>query len=235
MELFDRILKIYQWTPKSKRILDVGCDRGNVTRFFTNKAREVYGLDNNKEAIAYGNKHYKNVKLVVAHGERIPFKSNFFDTVVMGDVLEHVENERKTISEVYRVMENDGTLLLSVPHKGLFRFIDVFNMKFYFPSLYKLWKGKNYNPKVYQIQPWHRHYSLDDLKKLFINKFEIEKVHRGGLILYPLCWLFGDLTKDMFGEKLGWFRKILVWIGHIEYNIPFGPFGYSILVIAKKK
>ncbi len=233
--LFDRIAKIYAWTPKSNKLLDVGCDRGDVTKEFVRKAKDVYGLDSNAEAIAYGKKHYKGIRLSVAKGEKIPFKSNVFDTVVMGDVLEHVINEKKTIQEVHRVMKDNGTLVLSVPHKGLFRFIDTFNMKFYFPKLYKWWKGKNYTPNNYIVQPWHRHYSLSDLKRLFGKNFEVIRVHRGGLLAYPLCWLFGDMTKDMFGSKMHWFRMLLVWIGHIDYNIPFGPFGYSILVIAKKK
>lgn len=235
MELFDRLSKIYNWTPKSKCLLDVGCDRGNITKEFLKKTQQVYGVDNNADAISYGKKHYKGIKLVVAKGERLPFSAKKFDTVVMGDVLEHVSDEKKTISEVHRVMEDNGTLVLSVPHKGLFRFIDTFNMKFYFPKLYKWWKGKNYNPDVYKIQPWHRHYSLNDLKRLFGNKFKIIKVHRGGFLIYPLCWLVGDLSIDAFGNKAKGFRLFLAWLGHIEYIIPFGHLGYSIIVVAKKK
>ena len=235
MRLFDRIHKIYAWTPAGKRLLDVGCDRGFVTQGFAQKAKEVYGIDNNKEAIAYGKKHHTGVTLIHAPGERIPFKNEYFDIVVMGDVLEHVEDEKKTLNEVYRVMKKDGTLLISVPHKGLFRWIDTFNMKFYFPRLYRWWKGKKYDLSVYTIQPWHRHYSLHDLKKLFGNKFEVVKVHRGGLLVYPLCWLCGDITKDLFGNKIPVVGKILTWLGHIDYTIPFGPFGYSILVRAKRR
>jgi len=235
MDLLDRLLKIYEWTPKSKKLLDVGCDQGAVTRYFKKKAKIVYGVDNNPGAIKEGKKKFKNIKLVLAHGEKLPFKANQFDTVIMGDVLEHVNNEKKTLSEVHRVMKKNGTLLLSVPHKGLFRFIDVFNLKFYFPKLYKMWKGKNYNKNVYKIQPWHRHYSLNDLKKLFGKNFEVTKVHRGGLLIHPLSWLLGDLSGDLFGNKANWFRKTLAWFGHIEYQIPFGIFGYSIIVKVKRK
>ena len=233
MMLFDRLQKIYAWTPRCNRLLDVGCDRAALTNEFTRKAKHVYGIDNNSEAIAQG-KRYKKINLFVAKGEKIPFKNEFFDVVVMGDVLEHVIDEQKTLNEVYRVMKKGGTLVVSVPHKGLFRCIDTFNMKFYFPKLYRWWKGRSYNPRIYQIQPWHRHYSLHDLSKLFGDQFEITRVHKGGFLLYPLCWLFADLSKDLLGERLGWLRKISVWIGHVEYNTPFGVFGYSILTVAKK-
>ena len=235
MGLLDRTKKIYDWVPESKKILDLGCSTGDLTAFFLNKSKEVYGVDIDKILIAKAKKKYDKIHFYCAKGEKIPFKNNFFDIVVMGDVLEHVSDEKKTLEEVYRVLNPNGALILSVPHKGLFRFIDSFNMKFYFPKLYKLWKGKNYNPNVYQIQPWHRHYSLNDLKNLFGKKFKIKKMHRGGFIIFPLAWLLGDMISDCFGNKLKFLRSVISYLSHIEYNIPFGPFGYSIIVYAKKR
>ena len=231
--VYDRIRKLIEWTPKSKKLLDIGCDRGDITARFKSKAKEVYGVDNNPQAIAHAKKTHKGVKFVLAKGEKIPFANNYFDTIIMGDVLEHVENERKTLNEVYRVLKPGGTLVLCVPHKGLFGFVDSFNLKFYFPNLYKLWKGKNYNPKVYKIQPWHRHYSIEDLKRLFGKRFTVERVHRGGLILTPVIWITEDVMTDR-NIKSKTLNKILNNVRHVEYQMPFGRFGYHIILRAKK-
>jgi len=232
-KVYDRIRKLIGWTPRCKRLLDLGCDRGDVTARFKTKAKEVYGVDNNAEAIAFAKKTHKGVNFVLAKGERLPFKNDFFDVVVMGDVLEHVENERKALDEAYRVLRTGGTLVLSVPHKGLFGFIDSFNMKFYFPRLYKLWKGRNYNPDAYRIQPWHRHYSIEDLQKLFGKRFIIERAHRGGLILTPLIWITEDAMKDR-RIKIPAVNKTLNLLRHAEYQLPFGPIGYHVILRAKK-
>lgn len=227
--VYDRIKKIIDWTPTSGRLLDLGCDRGDITARYTDKAKEVHGVDNNADAIAYAKKYYPGVTFALAQGERLPYKDNYFDTVVMGDVLEHVENEEQTITEAHRVLKPGGTLVLSVPHKGLFGFIDSFNMKFYFPRLYKWWKGKNYNQKVYEIQPWHRHYSLAGLKKLFGSRFTVTRVHRGGLIAYPLVWLW----EDLFPNQPQLLRKPLNLLRHAEYQVNFWKLGYGIVVLAR--
>jgi ubiquinone/menaquinone biosynthesis C-methylase UbiE len=226
----DRIRKLIQWTPRCRRLLDLGCDSGDVTARLVDKAEETYGVDNNPEAIAAAKRKHKGVKFVLAKGERLPFKDDFFDAVVMGEVLEHVEDERKTLNEVYRVLKPGGTLILSVPHKGLFGFIDSFNLKFHFPRLYRLWKGKNYSPEIYKIQPWHRHYSLRDLTRLFGKRFAIRKTHRGGLIAYPLLWV----AEDMFHlqQRLGFLAGPLNIMKHLEYQIDFKNAGYAVIINA---
>lgn len=229
--VYDRIRKIIEWTPRCDRLLDLGCDQGDITARYRAKAKETYGVDNNPQAIAIARKKFKGVKFVLAKGEKLPFKNNYFDVVVMGDVLEHVNDEQKTLNEVHRVLKPNGTLVLSVPHKGLFGFLDSFNMKFYFPRLYKLWKGKKFDPKVYEIQPWHRHYSISDLRKLFGKRFVIARAHRGGLLLYAAGWLVSDALTDL--GLPGLLRKPIDLARHLEYQINFGPAGYSILVRAR--
>jgi len=45
----------------------------------------------------------------------LPFKSQSFDLVVCCHVLEHIPNDEKAISELFRVLHNDGTALIQVP------------------------------------------------------------------------------------------------------------------------
>jgi len=223
----------YDWVPDCSRLLDLGCDRGDVTVLFTKKAKEVIGIDNNEAAIQAARQQKTSASFMVAKGERLPFPDKYFDAVLMSEVIEHVENEQQTIDEVRRVMKKGGKLILSTPHKGTFRFIDSFNMKFYFPRLYKLWKGRQYNKKTYEVQPWHRHYSLEDLEKL-LKGFTITKVHRGGFFLYPLHWVIGDMLGDVFGNKASWIRNKMSLIADMEFQKDFKSMGASIAIIAKK-
>ena len=44
--------------------------------------------------------------------KKLPFKANFFDKVVVSDVLEHLDNRNLAINEVVRVLKNRGLLFL---------------------------------------------------------------------------------------------------------------------------
>lgn len=233
MDLRDRLRLTYEWLPECNRLLDLGCDRGDITILLTKKAKEVIGIDSNEDAIKAARNHKSTATFMVAKGERLPFPDKYFDVVLMSEVIEHVENEKETISEVHRILKKNGKLILSTPHKGTFRFIDSFNMKFYFPRLYKLWKGKQYNKKTYEIQPWHRHYSLNDLEKL-LKGFTITRVHRGGFLIYPLHWVVGDMLGDVFGSKANWIRNKMSVIADKEFQKDFKQRGASIAIIAKK-
>ncbi len=239
MTIKNRLGYALHYTPKCSRLLDIGCDKGIFTPTYLKKAKTVYAVDPNKETIAYAkkaNKKYgKRLQFVVAPAEKLPFPDSYFDVVTMTDTFEHVADEKKTMSEVYRVLKPQGQLIFSVPHKGTFAFIDAFNMKFYFPKIYKFWKGKNFSKDIYKEAPWHRHYNLKELKGFFKNKFEIEEKHRGGLLIYPLFWLIHDaIYTELFNNKA---PKILIkthnFISDVDYSIAYGACAFHIVLKAK--
>lgn len=46
---------------------------------------------------------------------QIPFNENYFDLIICYHVLEHVENDRKAIQELFRVLKREGVALIQVP------------------------------------------------------------------------------------------------------------------------
>ena len=47
--------------------------------------------------------------------QEMPFKDNEFDVVICNHVLEHVEDDKKAMSEILRVLKKGGYALLHVP------------------------------------------------------------------------------------------------------------------------
>ena len=45
----------------------------------------------------------------------LPFKDNSYDLILCNHVLEHIPNDRKAMSELYRVLKKGGTLIAQVP------------------------------------------------------------------------------------------------------------------------
>ena len=45
----------------------------------------------------------------------MPFEDNFFDLILCNHVLEHVDNDKKAMQELYRVLNKNGTAILQVP------------------------------------------------------------------------------------------------------------------------
>ncbi len=102
--------------PKGNKILDLGCSIGAWGSFFKKKGyKEIYGVDiaEDRLKIAAG-RGYKTFK---AHGTKLPFKDNAFDSVVCIDVLVHTikkEDRFKTIKEAGRVLKKGGAFVFSI-------------------------------------------------------------------------------------------------------------------------
>lgn len=228
-----RAKKAYNWLPnKIDRLLDVGCASGYFTIYFKNKARNVYGIDVNKEFIYRAKKKYKNIDFRLLKSKKLPFKSNFFDVVTILDVLEHVNDDQTMINEIYRILKKDGILILSVPHKGLFSFLDPDNLKITMPFLYKslYYLIKRKNPKI--VNEEHRHYNVEELNKIFNNKFRINKVHIGSSIISTIITYIEIFTSRLLNKR--YFENFFINLKNIDYDINYGTFGDNIIIKAIK-
>ena len=97
-----------------RRVLDVGCRAGALTRAYL-EGNEVVGVDVDREALAEAAK--LGIETVWADAQRrLPFDDESFDVVVAGEVLEHLAAPRAFLDEALRVLRPGGTLVGSVPN-----------------------------------------------------------------------------------------------------------------------
>jgi ubiquinone/menaquinone biosynthesis C-methylase UbiE len=98
---------------KKLRILDLGIGTGGSLKVLKKYGR-VYATDiNNKVLKLIPKWDYYEKK--VCDARRITYPSNYFDLVILFDVLEHVKESKKVVSEIHRVLKKKGVLLLTVP------------------------------------------------------------------------------------------------------------------------
>ena len=84
---FKQVAKLI--APNSK-ILDIGCNNGNLRNFLTNPI--YYGVDLDKELINNLVKNGIKAKSADLNKNPLPFKKEKFDYILLLDILEHVVN-----------------------------------------------------------------------------------------------------------------------------------------------
>jgi len=103
------------------KILEVGAGFGALTSYLISKTRVVISIDKN------ASNNDRGLKIERFDIEKDDVKKMFgeFDTIVCINVLEHIKNQKKAISNMYKCLKKGGNLILIVPAiKWLYGTID---------------------------------------------------------------------------------------------------------------
>lgn len=92
--------------------LDVGCGSGIYADFLQSSGHTTTGVDNEPVFIGAASKRYPLVSFVKSEATKLPFKNNEFDTVILFDIIEHLD-DLKMLKEAARVGKR---IIISVPH-----------------------------------------------------------------------------------------------------------------------
>ncbi|WP_299682293.1 bifunctional 2-polyprenyl-6-hydroxyphenol methylase/3-demethylubiquinol 3-O-methyltransferase UbiG [uncultured Roseobacter sp.] len=118
LKWFDRHI---DW--KGKSVLDLGCAGGFMAEALAEKGASVTGIDPAARAIEAAKVHATQSGLQIRYdvgvGEALPYDDAAFDAVVCVDVLEHVSDLPKVISEIARVLRPEGTFLYDTINRNL--------------------------------------------------------------------------------------------------------------------
>ena len=106
---------------EGQKVLEIGCGNGDLSIEVTRKGFEIVGVDISKAGIkqAKGKAKRENLdsraKFLVMDVTSLEFPANYFDTVLIPEVLEHMRDSRKLLEEAVRVVRNGGRIIVSVP------------------------------------------------------------------------------------------------------------------------
>ena len=99
---------------ENSKIMEIGGAAEPIIDFF-NKG-ELVSLDplNHVYLEQFSSLFNPKVKRIQAPAEDIPFDNQFFDLIIIYNVLDHTQNPTKIISEIFRCLKSQGMLALSV-------------------------------------------------------------------------------------------------------------------------
>ncbi|MEM8776525.1 MAG: bifunctional 2-polyprenyl-6-hydroxyphenol methylase/3-demethylubiquinol 3-O-methyltransferase UbiG [Pseudomonadota bacterium] len=108
---------------KGKDVLDLGCAGGFMAEALYERGSKVTGIDPAADAIEAARAHAvstdKQIRYDTGVGESLPYDSSCFDAVVCVDVLEHVADLNRVLSEVHRVLKPGGIFLFDTINRTL--------------------------------------------------------------------------------------------------------------------
>jgi cyclopropane fatty-acyl-phospholipid synthase-like methyltransferase len=220
LEIFDKahFWRIYLYlTVKKfigKKILEVGAGIGSFTKIYVKNNLNVTlsEIDNsNYQTLKKNFCLQKNVKV---ENKLIEEFSEAFDTILYLSVLEHIEDDRKEISNALDKLENKGHLIICVPaHNYMYSNFDkeIGHFKRYEMNFFNNLNLKNANVR----------------KSFFMDSF--------GHLIYFLNKLI--FSKEVYPSKFKIFiwDKIFIPITYIVDFLSFYKFGKNIICVIQKE
>jgi len=213
-KIIDQIISKINFKKKNN-ILDFGCGSG-VHLDMLSKYGHVDVHEQNKYARTAIKNRYKNIKNIHS---TLRLKNNFYDLILMADVIEHVKEPKKLLANLKKCLRKDGRILITVP---AYQFL--FSKKDYVLNHYrrydkKLLRGELKGFKIEIISYFNTFLCVPIIMMTLLNKFlkrdYIKKAETTpNLIINKLLYIIFVTEK--------YFIKYL--------NLPFG---ISIYVLAK--
>jgi methionine biosynthesis protein MetW len=185
-------------TNKGIKILDIGCGTGALGAYFKNEQQcEVYGIEINESAYLEASKNLNHVLKANVEIIDLPFEDNFFDVIILGDVLEHLISPVDTINKLLNVLKPEGKIYITVPNIRYWRVI--LDLTFKDDWEYKSWGILDYTHLRFFTKRSIINLMLKNNIKVFDSQWVIQKPSKSHFInLFTFKIFNGFLASHCF-------------------------------------
>lgn len=197
----------------NKRVLDLGCGAGYGSSILLKAGNEVFGIDISQKAVDYAKTNYPGVNYFCCPADNLPFGNDYFDAVVACEIIEHVQDPKKVLREICRVLKKGGDLFISTP-----------NPRHLSNMLKHILLGKPYPERVVMGNIYHiKEFYYDEFIN-FLKEKNLEIISQHGQTLSVL-----PIRVEALLGKFPLFYKVPVLLG---YFIP--KYAETIIIHVKK-
>jgi 2-polyprenyl-3-methyl-5-hydroxy-6-metoxy-1,4-benzoquinol methylase len=227
LRLFTSLLKTALKKSGGKRFFEIGCGTGDLVRNIANDGRfDVTGSEIYIKGLTYAKAKVPGVEFVQFDASQGIIDGSY-NVIAAFDVLEHIEEDEKTMENIYSMLAPNGRFVLSVPQYMF------------------LWSNLD------DIVKHKRRYSRNEmLMKLKKCGFEVEKATSFVFVLFPLMILSrildrssgAPLQDDCALEKRTRFSSLSNTVFDAVMRIDEGliglgaslPWGGTLVVVARR-
>lgn len=190
-----RLLEEMQIDPHGKKALEVGCGGGILSEEIALMGFDTTGIDPSEQALKIAANHAHasglNIRYEKGEGEALPYTDSSFDVVFCCDVLEHVRDLPKVISEISRVLKPGGAFVFDTLNRTLISKIVAI-------KIWQEWKRWAFFPPGLHV--WQMFIKPKELKSLLLqNNFECS-AFQGCKPTLPVLTMLGYLRRRAKGE-----------------------------------
>jgi len=149
-------------------VLSVGCGPSMEAGYFLNKGCQYYGIDLSEHMLHEARKRHKDETIFLTQGNMttLPFRDATFDILLCLGSLEYIDNKNVVVSELYRVMNNNAVVIISMENRF---------------SIYRLWDHHIYRGLLFNFirkligrhiidKPLEKPESLNDFRNMLLNQ-----------------------------------------------------------------
>ena len=176
-------------------ILDVACGTGDVMLSILNQKKNIKltGVDFSLNMLKIAKKKTKDIKeinLIAGDGRYLPFKDKKFDAVSIAFGIRNIKDKLSALKEFKRVLKKNTNLYvleLTIPQKGILRYIYLFYFQKILPILggiiSKNISAYKYLPESVKNFPSHNEFE-NIMKKAGFTNIKRKKLSMGLVTIY---------------------------------------------------
>lgn len=195
------------WRGQGK-VLDVGCGAGGNLKSLQDQGWEPHGIEISEIAAAHARELTKG-QIHTGTVESAPFPPDAFDLVLMSHSLEHFPSPVDALRRIYRLLKDDGLLVIHVPNAHSLEF-----------KLFGRW--------WFQLDPPRHFYHFDhsSLTAILAKAGFTAHVARTAVSSVFFMASLDRAWKRRFGREVP-FRKLIDWLIAGPISFVAGRLGYG--------
>ncbi len=190
---------------RGKTVLDVGCGGGLLAEEFARLGCQVTGVDPSEPSLATARAHAQQAGLTIDYrsgsGEDLPFAAETFEIVYCSDVLEHVSDLERVLSEIARVLNPGGIFLYDTINRTFLSRLVVI-------KLAQEWSATSFMPP--NLHDWRAFIKPRELQTLMLRAGLDNQALTGlkpglnplAILLLLWRWKRGALTLSEMGARM---------------------------------